>query len=690
MQASRCQKRCAENQPVKKTFDLTQCQWTLRGWHAWNWQLALARETGVKLLSVAGPIPVRVPGSVQGALREVGVIPDWNVATNSLAAEWVENRHWTFETSLPVKLCRLPGRKQLACDGLDGAGVIRCGDAEVGQFASAFVPHLFELADAIADYLKKNPRAKFVPLVIAFTDIPRNLGQVNFTSRIRDEKPRFNYVWDWMPRLVQIGIWDGIRLEVCDCPEISSLRMFTEFNAQTRRGTVRIFAKASDVKGARWRVSLFDKGCKLANIEAPTSSKQLKLPVADIQQWWPAHMGKQPLYDVRVELLDRRGRVCDVQTRRVGFREVRWTACKGAPPKAEPWILNVNGQPVFIAGVNWTPIRPNFADVTDAEIRARLKTYRDLGFSLVRVWGGAVLERESFYQACDELGLLVWQEFPFSSSGIDNWPPDDQAAVKRAGEIAASYIVRRQHHASLIVWCGGNELQFGPNGVRMGGGVPVGYAHPPIAVMRRVVRGLDPTRRFLPTSPFGPRFSIEPKAIGKGEHHCVHGPWKIPGSMRAWNKYWEQSDALFHSEAGVPGASDAKLIHEFCSDSGLPADESHPAWRHAAAWWIQWRDYLTSGGNPKSLAAFVSWSQRCQAEGLAIAFRACWGKFPRCGGFIVWMGHDAFPCPCNTSILDFNGKPKPAALALRDILHPTVPHKKQKAPKHEKLDDCHD
>jgi beta-mannosidase len=422
-------------------------------------------------------------------------------------------------------------------------------------------------------------------------------------------------------------------------------------------------------------VSLWKKGRKLAALENAARRGELRLSARGVEKWWPAHRGQQPLYDVRVELLDRRGRVLDIQTRRVGFREVRWRPCEGAPREAEPWILHVNGEPQFVAGVNWTPIRPNFADVTDVEIRARLETYRDLGFNLVRVWGGAVLERESFFHSCDELGLLVWQEFPYSSSGIDNWPPDDKAAAKRAGEIAESYIARRQHHASLVVWCGGNELQFGSGGKRTGGGVPVGYDHAPITAMQHAVRRLDPTRRFLPTSPFGPRFSIEPKAIGKGEHHCVHGPWKIPGPLRAWKKYWDQSDALFHSEVGVPGAAGVKLIREFCGDSGLPADETHPAWRHAAAWWIQWREFLAAGGHPRSLEALVRWSQRCQAEGIAIALAACKRKFPRCGGFIVWMGHDAFPMPCNTAILDFHGQPKPAALALGEILLARAPAK---------------
>jgi beta-mannosidase len=626
----------------------------------------MAGETGVKLLPIAGPVRVRVPGSVQGALRKAGIIPDWNVATNSLAAEWVENRHWTFETKLPLKLCRAPGRKRLICEGLDGVGVICCGGREVGQFNSAFVPHAFELGPAIVDFLTTSPRAKSVPLVIVFTDQPRNLGQVNFTSRIRDEKPRFNYIWDWMPCLVQIGVWGGVRFEIAAEPEIHALRMFTEYDTKLHCGRLRVFPQADPA--CRWRVTITRRGRPPTTMEFSTRRRELVLDGLRVKPWSISRIRKQPLYDVTVELLDAHSRVCDAQTRRVAFRDVCWTPCIGAPRSAEPWILNVNGEPVFVAGVNWTPIRPNFADVTDMEIVSRLKTYRDLGFNLIRVWGGAVLEREAFFDACDELGLLVWQEFPFSSSGLDNWPPDDPAMARRAAHIAASYIARRQHHPSLIIWCGGNELQFGPNGARNGGGVPVGYAHPPIVAMRRVAKRLDPTRRFLPTTPFGPRFSLDPLRLGKGEHHCVHGPWNIPGTLAEWTQYWQKSDALFHSEAGVPGAADVNLIRAFCGESDAPPDESHPAWRHAAAWWLQSREFQAAGGAGRSLDAYVRWSQRRQKIGLAVALDACLRKFPRCGGFILWMGHDAFPMPCNTSILDFHGRPKPAAFAIRDIL----------------------
>jgi beta-mannosidase len=653
---------------MKKILDLTGNPWALRGWHAWQWRLALSRETGHDLLPVAGPVPVRVPGSVQGALRDAGMIPDWNEGLNSLACEWIENRHWTFETRLPVKACRNPGRRILVCDGLDGTGLVRCGGSEVGHFGSAFTPHRFELGQAIDAFLAQKSNARTVPLEIVFTDQPRNLGQVNYTSRIREEKPRFNYGWDWMIRLVQIGIWDGVRLEISNGPVIENLRMFTEFDATEAMGRIRVFAKARAGKSCRWRATLKDGRKVVASAEAPASRGSIHLEAQPLKPWWPAGMGRQPLYQVCVELLDRAGRPLDEATREVGFRELCWSPCKGAPRDAEPWILNANGQALFLAGVNWTPLRPNFADAPESMVRDRLETYRNLGFNTIRVWGGAVPEKEFFYQECDRLGLLVWQDFPWSSSGIDNWTPEDPEDVARAGTIAESIIVRRQHHPSLMMWCGGNELQFGPGGSREGGGVPLGVDHPPLAALARTVRRLDPGRRFIPTSPCGPRFAVDLQDVGKGRHHCVHGPWDLPGTMDEWRSLWENSDAMFHSEAGVPGAASADTIRRACGNPCLPADESHPAWRHAAPWWLQWKSYLDEGGDSKSLAGYVRWSQRRQAEGLTIAMRACMRRFPRCGGFIVWMGHDAFPCPVNTSILDNQGRLKPAATALRKIL----------------------
>ncbi len=190
-----------------------------------------------------------------------------------------------------------------------------------------------------------------------------------------------------------------------------------------------------------------------------------------------------------------------------------------------------------------------------------------------------------------------------------------------------------------------------------------------IAALARVVERDDPGRRFLPTSSSGPRFGAEPGEFGLGLHHDVHGPWQLPeGTLAGAQAYWAGDDALFRSEVGVAGASPVDVIEEYAGDLPvMPASGDNPLWRRTS-WWIQWPEFLEEvGREPTDLAEFVAWSQERQAKGLVLAAKSCKSRFPRCGGFIVWMGHDCFPCTANTAIVDFHGRPKPAALALKQV-----------------------
>jgi beta-mannosidase len=648
---------------MKRAMDLGGLDWSLRGWHAWNWEWTLARETGRSLLPVVGPVPVKVPGSVHQALRHAGVLPDWNQGLASLDCEWVENRHWTFESRIPAAVFESGWHHELVCDGLDHAGTVLCGGQPVGNFDDAHVPHRFDLGEAATAYLASHPGADAVPLVIAFTHPPRNLGQVGRTSRVRAAKPRFSYGWDWTPRLVQTGIWDGLRIESSHGPVLPPHGVTTRHDAATGRGTLCIDLDDELPASCHLEVTLSNG----RHWTIGPDQRMIELDAGIVEPWTIAGRGKPMLHRAELRLCSADGKIHDLRACTVGFREVHWLPCESAPPGAEPWLCSIQGETIFLAGVNWTPILPNFADVTREAYRTRLETYRDCGFNLVRVWGGAVLEREWFYDLCDELGLLVWQEFPFCSSGIDNRPPDDPASIARAVATARSHIRRRAHHPSLLMWCGGNELQE----TRDGRERPLSADHPLIAALKQTAAALDPGRRFLPTSPQGPEFSIDPDQRGLGRHHCVHGPWDLEGTMDDWKTWWDASDALFHAEAGAPGASAAAEIRRLCGDAGLPGDASHPVWRHTASWWLQWEPWLAHGGDPHDLEAHVRWSQNRQAEALAHAMSSCLARFPRCGGLIVWMGHDCFPCPVNTSILDFHGHPKPAALALREVLRPS-------------------
>ncbi|HEY3319093.1 MAG TPA: glycoside hydrolase family 2 TIM barrel-domain containing protein [Planctomycetota bacterium] len=623
---------------MKKTHNLSELQWQLTGFIPFQWQFGDILRSGRPLHGDVPTVPARVPGSVQAALRDAGLLPDWNIGLSSRACEWVEHRHWMFHAPLPSAWLTKGHTCRLRCLGLDSSGWVLVNGTQIGRFENSFLPHVFDLTPALTD--SENT------LQIIFDCPPRWLGQFGYTSQMTEWKPRFNYTWDWTCRLVQIGIWDAISLQVTDGVEIQNASCVTTGDG------LRVAAQ-----GGRMQLTLCD-GEKILRSEQFTNEIVWKdLPV---RRWWPAGHGKQPLYTVTCTLLEGSG---DTHAWRVGFKSVEWQSCAGAPAGADPWICVVNGKPIFLQGVNWTPIRPNFADVTTADVRARLETYRDLGCNIMRVWGGAVLEREDFYSLCDELGLLVWQEFPLSSSGMDNWPPADAGSIDALGRIATSYIQRRQHHASLLLWCGGNELQGDLDGNKTGTGKPVDASHPLIARLQSVVQAEDPGRRFLATSASGPRFTADAKDFGKGLHWDVHGPWSAEAEA-----YWAADDALFRSEVGAPGASNAELIEATAGGlPTLPASHENPLWQRTA-WWIEWDACIAElGREPRDLEEYVAWSQTRQAAALARAVRTCKSRFPRCGGVILWMGHDCFPCTANTAILDFHGQLKPAARAIGEV-----------------------
>lgn len=653
---------------AKHTYDLQQLSWTLTGWNPFEWRLARSLNPATGRDANVPPIPAQVPGSVQMALLQAGLLPDWNVGVQTQACEWVENRHWVFTTTLPAAW--LKGKHvRLRALGLDHAGWLLINGQEVATFANAFVPHIFDLSETL-------PQSGDVTLSIIFACPARWLGQFGYTAQMTAWEPRFNYTWDWMPRLVQIGIWDDLLLEVFDEHEIASLRCRTQVERRSGRGAqgmVYVQGEITATRDAYARITLAEQ--RAAGEDESTLLFQESYGAGElaagiykthlpIKLWYPNGSGAQPLYRLQVDLFNAQGACEESLTRLLGFKEVTWQACEGAAAEADPWLCSVNGTPTFLQGVNWTPIRPNFADVSRDEYKLRLSRYRDMGCNLMRVWGGAVLEKSCFYELCDELGLLVWQEFPLSSSGVENTPPEDAASAQTLQAIALSYIQRRQQHISLLLWCAGNELEQEAGG-------PVNLASPLIRSLGKIVDAADPGRRFLTSSPSGPRFIATEAEMGQGYHWEVHGPWTVEDALsEEWTRYWRKDDALFRSEVGAPAASSAELIRACAGGQPvLPVNWENPLWRRTG-WWIEYPRFVEEyGRDPAALEEYVQWSQQRQAEALSIAARACKSRFPRCGGFLVWMGHDAFPCTANTSILDFHGELKPAAQALSEIFH---------------------
>jgi beta-mannosidase len=649
-------------------LDLSTLDWTLTGWRPFAWKLRKSAETGGFLLPDFGPIAAHLPGSVQENLLRAGVIPDWHIGRNSLAIEWVEHRQWMFTATLPSLTLRPGSTVVFSAELLDHSGWVLLDGELAGEFRGAHLPVRLELGEKLA---RPGPHE----LSLVFDLPPEGQGQLGYTSLARAQKPRFSYSWDWCVRVIPIGAGGRLALEGRPASPVHLRRTTSELSVGLREGAVTFTlvgepgAKAAEVQAVLRRA-----GREVTRLDGVLAAPEqdFHLSLTEPELWWPAGEGTQPLYDLEV-IVRRDSQLLGRWERRLGFKHIAWHPCAGAPAAALPWLCVVNGRPIFLQGVNWTPVRMCYMDTTRTETERLVGIYRDMGCNLLRVWGGGYLETPEFYAACDRAGLLVWQEFPLSSSGMDSDPPRDAAFIAELCEVARHFIRSRQHHACLLQWCGGNELQI----EAAEGGVtrrnPLDLSHPALAALAQVVALEDPGHRFLPTSPYGPRFHSAREEFGQGLHHEVHGPWGLEGHAQPgdWENYWRDDDALFRGETGVAGASSLGLIQR---QSGGEATwpPTNALWRHSSGWWSQW-DRLGSRfaglADEAALSAFVEHTRNEQAEKLAFAVRAKKEQFPRCGGFLIWMGHDAFPCPANTSIVEFDHALKPAARTVAAVFH---------------------
>lgn len=643
--------------------DLSALPWTLSGWIPNLWQLGRSMELGELQEAEVAPVPAPVPGSVQLALLRAGIIPDWNYGLNARQCEWVENRHWMYTVQLPAADA-VPAGSEILCEGLDYSGKVLWDGRMIGEFCGSHRPHVFPLPPC-ADVRKHT-------LAIVFDLPPRWLGQFGHTSRSSVGKPRFYYTWDWMPRIVQTGITGRVILRRRPAAALRIFEHWTDADPIASTGVVKLRGEVTGGTAEDLVVITLADGSRPL-LRQSFSVQEFKdgftLKGFSVELWWPNGHGEQPLYQLEIAL-ERNREILDRRDFLTGFRSLRWLPCRNAPAEADPWVCECNGRPLFIQGVNWTPIRPNYADVTDDDYRVRMEKYREIGINMLRVWGGASLERETLYRLCDEYGIMIWQEFPLCSSGVENLPPSDPATMAAIVADAEYYLDRLSSHVALSMWCGGNELQRGPGGEDTGCGLPCDTGEPLLARLAQLVERRDPSRRFVPGSASGPREFADENDYGKGLHWDVHGPWKAAGLLDDdWRRYWDNDDALFRSEVGSPGASPAAMIREFAGElSPFPCSTANPWWRYPLSWWNEHDTFVReSGHEPETLEEYVDWSRRRQAEMLYYIASACKRRFPACAGIIIWMGHDSFPCAANTSILDFNGEYKPAALALRRV-----------------------
>jgi beta-mannosidase len=406
-------------------------------------------------------------------------------------------------------------------------------------------------------------------LAVAVHPAPESEAQVGRTSRVRAHKSRMGYGWDFCPRLVHQGIWRSVTL---DPPAAAFPRVTLE-----------------DGVG---RVEL---------------DGEVLLEVDEPELWWPNGFGEQRLY--------RAGGF------EVGFRTI----------ELDGYRLSVNGVRLPIRGWNWVPIDVLYGVPRPEKLERLLTHAQRANVNLLRIWGGGVIESEEFYALCDRLGLLVWQEFSQSSSGLESVPSDDPGFVATLAADAREIVPRLRRHPSLAIWCGGNELDADDS-------------HPALAALRGVVEELDPGRAWLPTSPLG--------------EDDVHGPWEHQG-LRTHYECYDNGTALLHSEFGVEGMTNRRALEQLIApEHRWPADRSNPVYEHLGAWWNNASLVQDAFGcRIDDVETMRRASQWLQYDGLRYAVEAA---IRRGAGVIPWQFNEPFPNAWCTCAVDWHGEPKPA------------------------------
>ena len=624
--------------------DLFQQKWQLSGWIPYQWQLGRSMEVGERLAAEIRPLEVTLPISVQKALLDNGLVEDWNVGTNWRQCEWIENRHWLFESMIAIPA---DGEYEIAADMLDHCGWYLVDGKTLGYFSGGMRKQILQLGKLTAGEHR---------LGIVFDFPPRWLGQYGYTSKMPVGKARFNYTWDWMLRLVQCGIGDSLVLRSSNTPELVVHHCETTLDSLTVQIDGKNLPENVDLT-----LQLLDADTVIAEKTFRCGS-EITLDNLDVKPWQLNGHGSAKLYDVKITAGNHAAK-----SFRVGFRSVKRLANPGAPAHAIPWLFEVNGEKIFLQGFNWTPVLPNTIDVKDQDYRTLLQMYKDMNVNILRIWGGARREKDIFYDLCDEMGIMVWQEFPLSSSGCDNIPPDDAESMQEMAIIAEDYMDHLNTHASLVLWGGGNELFYKD----IPAGRPCDGSEPILAMLYDVVQKRTPGRPMVPTSPSGDRVYVLDECYGQGVHHDVHGPWKsyFDDLEDWWKTHWENADGLLFSEFGAPGASSAELIRRYQGRlNPEPFDDSNEFWIRPVKWHTEFSGLKFEHGRiPETIEEYAEWSQQRQYRSLELALTPLKRKFPACGGAILWMGHDSYPAPTNCSLIDFDHKFKPAAEIVKKI-----------------------
>ena len=613
---------------------------TLRPLHD-GWTLTAA-SGGPRIQAV----PAVVPGCVHTDLLTAGLIDDPYLDDNENRLSWIGRTDWRYDTTFTWQT-DAHDRTDLVCQGLDTVATVVVNGTVVGTTANQHRSYRFP----VRHLLREGENTLSVRFASAYTYAETQRAALGHRPGPYTEpfpfirKMASNFGWDWGPTVVTAGIWKPIGLESWSGARLAEVR--PQVTLDGADGRVRIAVRIERADERPVTVDAEVAGIRVQTVLPPgrrTAVLDLDIPAPAL--WWPRGHGAQNRHDLTVRLT---GTADDTWQRKIGFRTVE--------VDQETFAFTVNGTRLQIRGANWIPDDCFPSRITRERLAGRLDQAIGANMNLLRIWGGGMYESEDFYDLADAAGLLVWQDFLFACAA---YPEEDPIRSEVEAE-ARENITRLTPHPSLVLWCGNNENIWGEadwdwRGELGGRSWGAGYYYD---LLPSLLTELDPTRAYVPGSPYSGRPDLPANDPAKGPIHI----WDV----------WNEQDYTHY----------ATYTPHFVSEFGFQAPPAHATLRRAVGGELDQDAPLVlhhqkaDDGNGKLLrglgghlpqpAGYDDWhylTQLNQARAITYGIEHFRALAPHCNGTIVWQLNDCWPVT-SWAAIDGDARPKPLWYALR-------------------------
>lgn len=644
-----------------------------------GWEFIETTRKDLPELTQAGKVdwlPAQVPGYVHLDLVRNGVIEHPFYRMAEAGCQWVDDTGWIYRTTFEFEASDEFPVRQLFFECLDTVCTVFLNGTKIASHDNAFLPLTVDVSEVLIEgenslvvEFQSAVKVGTERMMAYFAKEGMEYPRANFYDRSFVRKPQYMFGWDWGPRLASCGIAGVVslveRAAVTQIVDVWQRQEHLADGSVQVSVTVETDRELGDLKleGSFWDDAEFWS----LDFESTGTVHRASVVVAD-PVLWTVFDSEPHLYDLSVELYTADEEFVDSREIRVGLRTIELV--RESDEIGESFSFKLNGESLYALGANWIPDHSFPCTVTRSQVREKIEAAKDMGMNMLRVWGGGLMESEDFYDACDEVGILVWQDFPYGCA----YYPDDAEHQAVARKEAEFHIKRLRNRASLALWCGNNEnhTMFDSPWGGVESNPPRYYGeHLYHGALQTACDELDPDHAYVASSPFG---KDESKATEGGVDHFNHNMgfvgdshyWDVWHGRGDW-KFYKDSNARFSSEFGFASAPSMEVFEEFISRKAFLPFSDEVNWHNKTRKPIAVFMDMVHLHYPQieTVEDLVYCTQLNQRDAMRFGIEH-WRTSNFCMGALIWQLNDCWPVQ-SWALMDSFGHWKAAAYELRRL-----------------------